>query len=138
MTGMAKDLIIVGVDASEPSRRALRWAAAEAKLRKASLDVVHVYWVAAMLDEAGQASSDDPAEAVRRFITDTLGDSPGVAITPKLIRGRQASAALTDAAQAADLLVVGARGAGGFDSLLLGSVSGQCAHHAHCPLVIVR
>jgi nucleotide-binding universal stress UspA family protein len=48
------------------------------------------------------------------------------------------SKALIDASQGADLLVVGSRGFGGFKELEMGSVSHQCAQHAHCCVVIVR
>ena len=49
-----------------------------------------------------------------------------------------AAQVLVDEADGADLLVVGSRGHGGFAGLLLGSVSQQCAHHAPCPVVIIR
>jgi nucleotide-binding universal stress UspA family protein len=55
-----------------------------------------------------------------------------------LVLEGQAAGILTEAATEADLLIVGTRGHGGFADLLLGSVSSQCAHHASCPVVIVR
>src|SRR5262249_19192854 len=57
-------------------------------------------------------------------------------ITRRLVHG-SASGALIEASTGADLLIVGSRGMGGFTGLLLGSVSHQVAHHAHCPVVIV-
>jgi nucleotide-binding universal stress UspA family protein len=64
-------------------------------------------------------------------------DTAGVRIEQKLLKGRSADT-LIAAAEGADMLVVGNRGRGGFRGLLLGSVSQQIAHHATCPVVIVR
>ena len=99
----------------------------------------HAWWVSPML--AGREAPDlteDADAAVRAFVAETVGEEHDVEIETAAVQGQQASAALIDAARDADLLVVGSRGAGGFSSLLLGSVSQQCAHHAPCPVVIVR
>jgi nucleotide-binding universal stress UspA family protein len=64
-------------------------------------------------------------------------DSAGLEVERVVLEGPPALM-LVEAAEEADLLVVGSRGYGGFTGLLLGSVSQQCAHHAHCPVVIVR
>ncbi len=140
---MASQTIVVGIDGSEASKAALRWAAQEARLRHARVQAVHAWWIYPMLRPGSlpapdQGVGDDATELVRTFITETLGEKPDVEITPVSVQGEQASAALVDAAEGADLLVVGSRGAGGFSGLLLGSVSQQCAHHARCPVVIVR
>jgi nucleotide-binding universal stress UspA family protein len=142
---MADKLIVVGVDGSDASKAALRWAVEEAGLRHARVQAVHAWWIVPMLEPGGPLAPDasdwgaeDATERVRTFVTDTVGEQTEVEITPLAIQGEQASAALVDAAKEADLLVVGSRGGGGFSGLLLGSVSQQCAHHAPCPIVIVR
>lgn len=142
---MARNLIVVGIDGSESSNAALRWAVEEARLRHARVRALHAWWIHPML---GRSAESVPVEAdwdgevatelLRTFITETLGEETDVEITPVAVQGQQASAALVDAARDADLLVVGSRGAGGFSGLLLGSISQQCAHHAPCPIVIVR
>jgi nucleotide-binding universal stress UspA family protein len=137
---MPRELIVVGVDGSENSRQALRWAVEEARLRQARVRVVHAWWVYPMLDADAEAPhlANDAGGAVQTFITETLGEERDVEVEAVAVQGQQASAALVDAAADAVLLVVGSRGAGGFSSLLLGSVSQQCAHHASCPVAIVR
>jgi nucleotide-binding universal stress UspA family protein len=142
---MANEVIVVGVDGSEASKAALRWAVEEARLRHARVRAVHAWWIYPMLRPGAPPApdqipgvGDDATERVRTFITETLGGETDVEITPLAVQGEQASAALVDAAKDADLLVVGSRGAGGFSGLLLGSVSQQCTHHAPCPIVIVR
>jgi nucleotide-binding universal stress UspA family protein len=64
-------------------------------------------------------------------------DDPAVPVTGRLVEGN-AAAALVEASREADLLIVGSRGLGGFSGMLLGSVSAQLAHHARCPLLIIR
>jgi nucleotide-binding universal stress UspA family protein len=138
------DTIVVGVDGSETSRAALRWAVEEARLRNARVRAVHAWWIYPMLTD-GLPTTDEPerlddeaTERVQAFVTETLGEQPDVEVTPVAVQGMQAAAALVEAARDADLLVVGSRGVGGFTGLLVGSVSDQCTHHAPCPIVIVR
>jgi nucleotide-binding universal stress UspA family protein len=132
--------IVVGVDGSEGSATALRWALEEAALRHATVDVVHA-WVYPYVGEASFALSEGEFEAQAQAVLDRSveqgGPPPaGVVVNPVLVHG-PAAGALIDAAADADLLVLSSRGHGGFVGLLLGSVSQQCVHHAPCPVVIV-
>ncbi len=132
---------MVGVDGSEHSRRALKWAADEAKRRGSLLSIVYAQTsgpkdVPAWYEPGSTDLS--PAEAI-------IEDAVGLVATRHpsvLARGRvdewPASLVLTIASRSADLVVVGARGLGGFKELLLGSVSDQCVEYAHCPVAVVR
>ena len=136
--------IVVGVDGSDTSLDALRWARDEAARRGASLHLVHAWSYPYVGDVAGMAAyvpDDANMEANARAVLDDAvalategGDPP--AVTTSVVHGA-ATQVLLDASAGADLLVVGSHGRGGFAGLLLGSVSQQCAHHATCPLVIV-
>lgn len=137
--------IVVGIDGSDQSKEALRWALDEARLRGASLDVVYA-WTMPVYVGYGVAMGEvmDPVElrkAARerldRTVEEVVADRSDVQIERKAVEGL-AAAALVEEADGADLLVVGSRGHGGFTGLLLGSVSQQCAHHSPCPVVIVR
>jgi nucleotide-binding universal stress UspA family protein len=77
------------------------------------------------------------AAALDATVREAIPDAGDVKIEQRVVEGAP-GAALVDESQTADLLVVGSRGHGGFAQLLLGSVSQQCAHHAACPVVIVR
>ncbi len=139
--------IVVGIDGSAESKRALRWAVAEAKLRGAALRVVHVWtfpYTAAGpgLDPTLDAQMiDDVRRSAERLVERELAElgdeAAGIDIERAVVDGAPAPT-LIAAAEGSDLLVVGSRGHGGFSGLLLGSVSQQCSHHAPCPLVIVR
>ena len=121
--------IVVGVDESEHSKIALRWALDEAKLRQASLRVIHA--------EHHYAGELERVKWLDGIVRDVVGESPGVEIAQSIVDGGAAHI-LVEAAREADILVVGSRGHGGFAGLLLGSVGQQCAQHAHCPVVIVH
>jgi nucleotide-binding universal stress UspA family protein len=122
-------MIVVGVDGSAHSKIALRFGLEEAKLRGARLHVVH-----AEHHYAGEQARVDWLDGIVREV---VGESPGVEIEQAILDGAPA-AVLVETARDADLLVVGSRGHGGFAGLLLGSVSQQVAHHAGCPVAIVR
>ena len=132
------DVVVVGVDGSEDSLRALCWAAKEARIRGARLRLVRA-WSYADQPEGGFDPSYDE-EAARRMLDESVSrlgtDSTGLEIERRVVCDLPARA-LLDAAADADLLVVGSRGLGGFQGLLLGSVSQQVVHHAPCPIVIV-
>lgn len=137
--------IVVGIDDSDSSRQALAWACREAQLRDADLEIVHT-WSYPYVGEAAVMSATyypelDGLEAASQSVLDAAveaaGQHAGLRVIPKLVRG-DAVATLLEVAEGADLLVVGSRGRGGFRGLLLGSVSQHCAHHAPCPVVIVR
>jgi len=133
--------IVVGVDASEESMAALRWAARYAASIGADLDVVHA-WHA--LDEHAWLQSlpppADPTDIARKALANVVDEvvTPGSLRVQTSVLEGHAAQVLVNASNGADMLVVGNRGFGGFDGLLLGSVSGHCATHASCSVVIIR
>ena len=135
--------IVVGIDGSQVPDEALRWAYEEARLRHATLDVVHAWALPAVGDPVGMAAADPmkfkraAAHRLSAVIDLTLDENRDVEVSEHLVNGDATSALLSRSA-GADLLVVGSRGQGGFVGLLLGSVSQKCATHANCPVVIVR
>lgn len=137
--------ICVGVDGSEQSLAALRWALEAAQLRGAELEVIHAWQVPvpAMMFEGAMAPPNidferEAAELVATLVKEaTDGAEPPVVLRTKTPNA-PAAKALIDASEGAEMLVVASRGHGGFASLLLGSVSQQVAHHARCPVVIVH
>jgi nucleotide-binding universal stress UspA family protein len=137
--------IVVGIDGSETSQRALRWALHEGRLRQAAVEVVHAWHTpyAAGYGYGFGTPYVDPQmdETFARDLLDrTLDaeDCTGLPVPIERITSCGGAAQLIiDAAKGADLVVVGSRGHGGFAGLLLGSVSHQVAHHSPCPVVIV-
>jgi nucleotide-binding universal stress UspA family protein len=135
--------VVVGVDASEESKKALRWAADYARFTGADLEAVHVWhraeehaWLQTMPPPA--SPTEIAREALSRVVDEVIGGPDAtVAVQTMVIEGHAAKV-LVQKAEGATLLVVGNRGFGGFDGLLLGSVSEQCAAHAPCSVVIVR
>ena len=133
--------IVVGVDGSERSRRALQWAVDEARLHGARIEAVHAWtypYVGAMPITPVVIDLEQVERDARQVLDQAMGeiDTAGVTVEPVLVHAGAAHA-LVEQAEGADLLVVGSRGLGGFTGLLLGSVSHQVTHHAPCPVVIV-
>ena len=141
-------MIVVGLDHSEGAKEALQFAFEEARLRQATLCAVHAWQfgyigatgiegsipvLGAEHGEHRRAAEAALAAAIRKAIPET-----GDVDVKCRVREGTAAAVLVEESRRADMLVVGSRGHGGFAQLLLGSVSQQCAHHAECPVVIVR
>lgn len=139
-------MVVVGVDGSECSLAALRVAAAQARHRGAALRVVTVYerptyWAL----PAGppttiteQEIADDALRATQAVVDQVITGELAPPKVEVIAEPGPAAKVLVDAAQPADLLVVGHRGRGGFSSMLLGSVGLQCVLHAPCTVTIVR
>ena len=134
-------MIVVGVDGSEASKETLRFALDEARRRQTTLHVVHAFWEWEPIPGTNEIEQDrGPQEReawLAAIVRDVVGEVADVEIRQTTVDD-DAAPALLAAAKDADLLIVGSRGHGGFAGLLLGSVGQQCAHHASCPLVIVR
>jgi len=141
--------IVVGVDGSDHSRRALIWAMRQAALQQVSLTVlavrpdpvrpvtgvywgVHVYAEDTHNPEVVRKAIQEIVERVANEIGET---APQVAVT--VVTGDPAEE-LIKVSRGADMVVVGSRGSGGFASLLMGSVSSKVMHHAACPVVVIR
>jgi len=138
--------IIVGVDGSAHSARALEFALKEGTLQNAPVTVLAVHGVlASPWTGHPVALSQDPAQLERLRqaaeemtlkATGELDEARPPSVTVRAINGFPAKE-LIDASRDADLVVIGSRGTGGFARLMLGSVSDQVVHHAHCPVVEV-
>ena len=141
-TGSQTGRIVVGVDGSEPSARALRWAAEQAAVTGQTLEAVIAWEYPVTYGWAPPLPEDfDPESDARRAasveIAAVLGEEAARTVKVTVVEGHAAQV-LLHAAEEADLLVVGSRGHGGFTGLLLGSVSSHCTTHAHCPVLVVR
>jgi nucleotide-binding universal stress UspA family protein len=136
--------VVVGVDGSEESLRAVEWAAREADRHRSPLRIVSAPAMPPRM-RAHQASPQTVATALHGISARALGAAitraeeiaPGLLIDTDLLSGPPALA-VADSGSGASMLVVGARGAGGFAAMLLGSVSRYAATHAPCPVVVVR
>lgn len=137
--------ILVGLDGSHYSERALEWAAKEAAIRHAPLRVLAVHTVLVGWTGRGVPDPEDNELVVRtkasaQELTDKvlagIGSARPDGVTVDAVNGIPADVLLR-ASEDADMIVLGARGGGGFARLRLGSVSDQVAHHAHCPVVII-
>jgi nucleotide-binding universal stress UspA family protein len=133
--------IVVGVDGSDSSADALRWASTQARLTGAELTAVMSWelptsyaWGPVMDDTDWEA---DARTALEQTITGTLDADDAAKVQRSVVRGHPARA-LLDASAGAGLLVVGSRGHGGFAGLLLGSVSQHVITHATCPVLVVH
>ena len=141
--------IVVGVDGSDHSHRALIWAMRQAAAQQVPLTVLAVkpdpvrpatgiYWGLRAYPEDSH-NPDVVRQAVEQIVEHTRSEIGETAprATVNVVSGDPAEE-LIAASRDADLVVVGSRGSGGFTSLLLGSVSSKVAHHAACPVVVVR
>ncbi|MFF7192881.1 universal stress protein [Streptomyces sp. NPDC008079] len=143
-TGTAAGRIVVGVDGSEPSLKALRWAARQAALTGAALEAVIAWEMPSAYGWAGLPGLPDDVDLeanadqiLARAVEAALTPEQATTVTRRTVLGNPAQAIL-DSGEGADLIVVGVRGHGTFRSTLLGSVSHTVTVHASCPVVVVR
>lgn len=137
--------IVVGVDGSEQSKLALRWAAYVARLGSATVDAVMAWdypvtfgWSAGWsYAEGGWTPQEDAEKALDEVLAEVYGERPPAGLR-RFVQQGNAAKVLLDHARGATLLIVGSRGHGGFAGLLLGSVSANCAEHAPCPVLVVH
>ena len=146
MPGM--EHIVVGVDGSDVSRKALNWAYDEAGHHGASLIVVTTWHPPALPmtppygnlppEDYGEQPRREALELLERFTSELVPKDPVVDIRTSVEEGKNPSKVLIERSSDADLLVVGSRGHGGFLGMLLGSTSQHVVAHAECPVVVVR
>jgi nucleotide-binding universal stress UspA family protein len=138
--------IVVGIDGSHHSIRALEWALKEGVLTQAPVTVLTVHsvpvspWtgnpVLLERDAEDQEKLFHAAEELTQKVVSQIGESRPPSVKVRAISGFPAKD-LIEASRDADLVVVGSRGAGGFAKLMMGSISSQVVEHAHCPVVVV-
>jgi nucleotide-binding universal stress UspA family protein len=131
--------IVVGVDGSDPSHRALEWAVAEASRWGAGLTIVHAWrFGVAPSDPTIHEATRQIGRAAQQLLDDEIDFAlrAGVDAAGSLVFDAPARA-LIQSSRDADLLVVGSRGRGAVAATLLGSVSQACVRHARCPVVVV-
>lgn len=139
------DRIVVGVDGSEPSKRALTWGRIMAEALGYSVEAVAAWHVPAVASPSAgwvplptdQHLVEDTDTMLHATLAQVFSDHPPSELRATVRQGNAAKV-LLDASAGARMLIVGSRGHGGFAGLLLGSVSAACAEHATCPVLIVH
>lgn len=139
-TNKDKDRVVVGVDGSPGSVAALRYGARVADAFDVPLEAV-ITWEYPRyinLDRDTDAETDQVApDLLRTAIDKAFGDAPPKGLTQTIREGRAAET-LIGMSDGCGMLVLGGRGHGGFQGLLLGSVTRTCVEHAHCPVLVVH
>jgi nucleotide-binding universal stress UspA family protein len=137
--------ILVGVDGSGHSQRALEWAAKEAAIRNTSLTVLTVdqavrgFWGGTLdyaEDKTRTRKAQEGAQAETDAVLATLGDSRPASVTVNAVHGYPAEE-IVNAGADADLIVLGQRGSGGWSRQVMGSTAGKVVHHATVPVTII-
>jgi len=134
---MGQPVIVAGVDKSESSLTALRWAARQAALTGVELHAVMAWQLPENVSYTPSDLERDTRSALEHAIEQALGKDPGVPVVAQAVQGHPAEV-LIQSARGAQLLVVGSRGHGASTGMLLVSVSQHCVSHAQCPVVVVR
>jgi nucleotide-binding universal stress UspA family protein len=134
--------IVAGVDGSDSSIKALRWAARQAEFTDSVLEVITTWeWPQTYGWAAPLPSDYDPQSNAEALVNDAVAKvragHPQLTVRTEVVEGHPAPV-LIDASRTADLLVIGSRGHGEFAGMLLGSVSEHCVTNAHCPVVVMR
>jgi nucleotide-binding universal stress UspA family protein len=134
--------VVVGVDGSPSSRRALRWALEQAEATGAKVVAVLAWQVprnfgTGVMVMPGAQWDAEARNTLRSAVAPASSERPRVAVEQRVVEGHPVEVLLHEARDA-DLLVVGNRGLGGFAGALLGSVSQHCVHHATCPVVVIH
>jgi nucleotide-binding universal stress UspA family protein len=138
-----QERIVVGVDGSGPSLKALEWAVEQARRTGARVEAVQawevptMYGTGMMVLPGGEEFDKSAKQSLEAAVNNVLGTRRDVEVEHHTVGGHPAKT-LIDMAEGADLLVVGSRGHGGFVGSLIGSVSHYCVNHANCPVVVVR
>ncbi len=134
--------IVVGVDGSDASIEALRWADEQARMTGCPLHVITTWefprsygYAVAMPEE--ESIEDDARRTLRDCIDKVVDPGRRGSLIANVVEGHPGPV-LCEASTAASLVVVGSRGHGAFAGMLLGSVSEFLATHSECPVVIVR
>lgn len=133
---------VVGVDGSDTSVAALRWALAQAARSGARVEAVIAWqWPTGFGNAIPTAAGYDPAADARSLLGEVVAglstEFPSVNVSVRAVEGHPGEV-LVEASRHADLLVVGCRGHGELAGMVLGSVSQHCATHAHSPVVVFR
>jgi nucleotide-binding universal stress UspA family protein len=136
------DPVVVGVDGSEHSKRALAWGARYAALTGAPLTVMAVWHPPLNYGWTGPTAPDrDPEADTRQMLEreagEVLGAERPASVSLEVVQGPPGKV-LVEASQHASAVVVGSRGRGEFAGRLLGSVSSHVSAHARCPVVVVH
>jgi len=133
--------IVVGVDGSEQSKLALRWAVRLSATTGASIDAVTAWHFPVSFGWGYTSDVWDPEIDATKCLTDTVDEIYGAERPTGLrlvVRQGLPAKVLLDESRGATILIVGSRGHGGFAGLLLGSVSANCAEHATCPVMVIH
>jgi nucleotide-binding universal stress UspA family protein len=131
--------IVVGVDGSDHSNEALRWALKEAECHSGMVTAV-LSWQVPFLSFPGAFDRDELEKVYKNFLIETvsaIAPTPAVPLETLVAEG-DPTEAMVEASKGANLLVLGTRGRSAFAGLLLGAVSQGAAATAHCPVVLVK